>query len=100
MTYADLAAALHIFGFSEHDQLTAAQIRRRHRDLVKASHPDLPDQLPRSGSTIRQINAAAAILSDYVASYRITFSEDEFYRQNPDERLRMQFDNDPVWGGR
>jgi hypothetical protein len=34
----------------------------------------------------------------YLQTYRFCFSEEEFYRQNPDERLRAQFANDPVWG--
>ena len=97
MTYAELVAALHIFGYSERDRLTASQIRRRHRELVKANHPDR-----RQGETeepMRKINAAAALLKEYLDSYRVSFAEDEFYFQNPDELLRRQFLNDPVWGG-
>ena len=41
MTYAELKAALTVFGFSEQDQLTMAQIKRRHRELSKTNHPDL-----------------------------------------------------------
>lgn len=97
MTYADLKASLAIFGFDERDQLTLAQIKRRHRELAKASHPDLaPDAIAQN---MQCINAASSILFAYLQSYRFTFSEDEFYRQNPDERLRVQFANDPVWGG-
>ena len=33
-------------------------------------------------------------------SYAFSFSEDEFLNQNPDERLRQQFAEDPLWGGR
>ncbi|MFA7059559.1 MAG: J domain-containing protein [Pedobacter sp.] len=96
MTYADLKASLAIFGFDERDQLTMAQIKRRHRELVKASHPDVAnDAIARN---MQRINAASSILFAYLHSYRFTFSEEEFYRQNPDERLRMQFANVPGWG--
>jgi len=97
MTYNDLKTSLAIFGFNERDQLTLAQVKRRHRELVKSSHPDVtPDAVDQN---MQRINAAAALLFAYLHAYRFSFSEEEFYRQNPDERLRMQFANDPVWGG-
>lgn len=97
MTYADLVAALQLFGFSEHDQVTMSQFKRRHRELIKSHHPDLHDHT--SAPAMSRINAAAALLMDYLTSYRFSFSEDEFYRQNPDELLRMQFAEDSIWGG-
>jgi len=97
MTYAELMAALHIFGFSEADQPTMAQVKRRHRELVKSSHPDLAGDTGASPEAMQRINAAASILQDYLHSYRFNFSEDEFNRQNPDELLRVQFGSDP-WG--
>ena len=48
--------------------------------------------------TIRDINAAYRVLLDYIEEYRISFTEDEFYEQNPEERIRRQFMNDPLWG--
>lgn len=97
MTYADLVAALHLFGFKEHDLVTMSQVKRRHRELIKSHHPDLQGQ--SSDHVMSQINAAAELLMNYLQSYRFSFSEEEFYRQNPDEQLRMQFAEDPVWGG-
>lgn len=97
MTYVELTTALGVFGFSERDQLTMAQVKRRHRELVKSSHPDLTGETSAPSLDIRRINAAASVLQAYLRSYRFNFSEDEFYRQNPDERLRVQFGSDP-WG--
>jgi len=97
MTYAELKDALSVFGFSEHDHPTLAHVKQRHRTLLKAHHPDLAPQAHLA--TIERINAAAALVLTYLKDYRFSFSEDEFYRQTPDERLRMQFSNDPVWGG-
>lgn len=94
MNHAELKAALAVFGFSEHDRLTMAQVKRRHRELSRRNHPDLQGELP----AMQKINTAATILLSYLQHYRFSFSEEEFYRQNPDERLRMQFSNDPVWG--
>ena len=97
MTYAELVSALHLFGFREHEQVTMSQVKRRHRELVKANHPDLKGH--QSDLAMSQINAAAALLMDYLQSYVFSFSEEEFYRQNPEEQLRKQFSDDPVWGG-
>jgi hypothetical protein len=93
MTHAELKAALTDFGFSEHDRLTMAHIKRRHRELSKKYHPDLQGEAHQ----MQRLNNAAAILMSYLQSYRFSFSEEEFYRQNPDELLRMQFATDP-WG--
>jgi hypothetical protein len=46
---------------------------------------------------MQALNSAASVLMSYLQSYRFSFSEEEFYRQNPDELLRMQFASDP-WG--
>lgn len=97
MTYSELKEALAVFGWSESDILTMSQFKQRHRDLVKASHPDLKGV--DSSREMQRINAAAEVVQSYLDNYRFSFSEDTFYSQNPEERLRMQFANDPVWGG-
>ena len=94
MTYADLQKALRILGLGE--RATLKEIKARHRELVKRHHPD-------TGSTddtemIRQVNAAYRMVFDYVSAYRFSFAEDEFYEQNPEERIWMQFADDPLWG--
>jgi hypothetical protein len=93
MTHAELKAALSVFGFSEHDLLTMAHIKRRHRELSRKYHPDLQGEAHH----MQNLNNAASILLSYLQSYRFSFSEEEFYRQNPDELLRRQFAKDP-WG--
>ena len=93
MTHTELKAALTVFGFSEHDQLTMSQIKRRQRELSRKHHPDLRGETRH----MQDLNCAAAILAAYLRAYRFSFSEEEFYRQNPDELLRMQFASDP-WG--
>ena len=93
MTHAELKTALAVFGFSECDQLTMAHIKRRQRELSRKYHPDLQGE----AHLMQNLNNAASILMSYLQSYRFSFSEEEFYRQNPDEFLRMQFAKDP-WG--
>jgi curved DNA-binding protein CbpA len=96
MTFADLQKALDVFGIGERASLK--EIKARHRLLVKRCHPDagkMPDQ-----TAIREVNAAYRILLDYVDAYRFSFDENEFYEQNPEERLRQQFMNTPLWGSK
>jgi len=93
MTHVELIAALAVFGFSESEHLTMAQIKRRHRELSRNFHPDLQGEAHH----MQNLNNAASVLMSYLQSYRFSFSEEEFYRQNPDELLRVQFATDP-WG--
>jgi len=96
MTYAELCEALEVFGLS--GRATLKQIKQRHRELVRAHHPDHHDAT--DDEQITAINAAYAVLSAYCLSYRFDFSREEFLEQNPEERLRSQFASDPVWGGK
>lgn len=94
MTYAELQEALMVLGLGE--RATLKEIKARHRELVKRHHPDTG--ATDDPATIRQVNAAYRVLLDYVAAYRYSFVEEEFYEQNPEERLRRQFMDDPLWG--
>ncbi|MEJ2202020.1 MAG: J domain-containing protein [Desulfuromonadaceae bacterium] len=95
MTYRELQRALEILGLPERASLK--EIKYRHRKLVKRHHPDRhPEETPER---IREINAAYERVRAYCAEYRFCFSQEEFYEQNPEERLRRQFSQDPVWGG-
>lgn len=94
MTYADLKEALLVMDLGE--RVTLKEIKTRHKELVKRHHPD-------TGNTdepdmIRKVNAAYQVVLDYIAAYRFSFAKEEFFEQNPEERLRQQFADDPVWG--
>ena len=94
MTYAELQEALRILGIRERS--TISEIKSRHRELVKRYHPDAGNA--DGQEAIRHINAAHRVLLDYIEEYRLSFTEEEFYEQNPEERIRQQFMNDPLWG--
>jgi curved DNA-binding protein CbpA len=95
MTFKELQKSLEILGLA--DRVTMKQIKNRHRELVKQYHPDSSESA--NNDQIQLINAAYRILSDYLGTYRFSFSEEEFYIQNPEERLRRQFMDDALWGG-
>jgi curved DNA-binding protein CbpA len=79
-------------------RLFVKEIKTRHRELVKLHHPDTGNA--SDSEIIRQVNAAYKLLLDYVSRYRFSFAEDEFYEQNPEERVFMQFADTPLWGKR
>jgi len=94
MTYAELLEALKVLGLGE--QASLREIKDSHRVLVKCYHPDTGNT--GDSEAIRRVNAAYRVLLDYIAAYRFSFAEDDFYEQNPEERLRRQFADDPLWG--
>jgi curved DNA-binding protein CbpA len=93
VTFAELEEARRGLGLPE--RATLSEIRLRHRELVKRHHPDRGGD----GAELARVNQSWRVVQEYLAGYRFSFAEEEFYEQNPDERLRRQFMDDPVWGG-
>ncbi|MBT0666472.1 J domain-containing protein [Geobacter pelophilus] len=96
MTYNDLQEALRCMGLGE--RATLNDIKARHKGLVKRYHLDTGNT--DESEMIRQVNAAYQLLLEYVTAYRYTFTEDEFFEQNPGARIWKQFADDPLWGKR
>lgn len=97
MTYEEFLDALGVLGLGE--RASMAEIKMRHRILVKRYHPDHSREENTTEMAAR-VNQAYRLVQAYCAEYRYLFSEEEFFEQNPEERLRRQFEPDPVWGGR
>lgn len=93
MTYADLQQALKIFQLP--GRATLGEIKARHRELAKRHHPD--GGIAPDSEHMRQINASYRVLMKYCGEYRFNFSREEFWEQNPEERLREQFAPDTYW---
>lgn len=93
MGFEKLIEALKVFSLPE--QVTLAELRKRHRQLVKEHHPDHGNS---DSDLIRQIIQAYKLLRDYCANYRYSFSLEEYLQQNPEERIQRQFYDDPIWG--
>jgi curved DNA-binding protein CbpA len=94
MTYEELTKSLEILGLPE--RVTLGEIKRRYRLMVKEAHPDAKKEAPPE--SFQMIHTAYRTLMEYAEAYKISFSEEEFYEQNPEERLRKQFQDDPLWG--
>jgi curved DNA-binding protein CbpA len=96
MTYQVLKQALAELGLLS-EQASLSEVKRHFRRLVKLYHPDKGEAA--DPERMRRINEAYKLTRDYCENYRYSFSEDEFYRQNPEAHLERQFATDPVWGG-
>ena len=96
MTFAELQESLRVLGLGERS--TLREIKTRHRELVKRHHPDTGNA--SDPEMIRKVNVAYRVVFDYVSEYRFSFAEEEFYEQNPEERIWRQFADDPLWGKR
>lgn len=90
MKYEEFQSALKTLKLS--DRASLDEIKARHRALVKQHHPDRSEGNPEK---IREINAAYAIVTAYCRNYRFSFSQKEFYEQDLQERLRIQFGQEP-----
>ena len=97
MTHKDLLEAIEVLGLPKQSSLK--EIKRCHHTLVKQHHPDSDGKGDGNPDTIRKINAAYKLLRSYCDNYRFSFDHDTFLLQNPEERIREQFYNDPIWGG-
>ena len=95
MTFEELDQARRLF--SLHERATLREIKNRHRALAKRFHPDQVEN--GDPEQMRQVNAAYRLLIDYCTGYRFSFAHDEFFEQNPEERLREQFAQDAIWRG-
>ncbi len=93
MDYEELKKAQEIFGLL--DGVSLKEIKKRHRELAKKYHPDSGGG---NAEFMKEINEAYKILLGYCESFRYSFSEEEYYRQNPEELIRKRFMNDPIWG--
>jgi hypothetical protein len=95
LTYQELQQARELLGLGERASL--AQIKARYRLLAKQHHPDSRQQ-PVDPEAMQRLNAAYGLICRYCETYHFSFSQEEFFEQNPDERLRWQFATDPLWG--
>ena len=94
MTYDDFKIVLEIFGLDD-SRVTVKEIKTKHRELVKKYHPDAGS---KDTDHIKKVNAAYKLLLGYCENYKLSFSQEEFYKQNPQEHLRNQYMEDPLWG--
>jgi len=93
MTYKKLRSAVRTFGLGE--RATLGDIKARYRQLAKHHHPD--GGIAEDSEEIYRVIEAYRVIMEYVGDYRYCFSEREYLEQDPEERLRRKFGEDPLW---
>lgn len=80
-----------------------AEIKKKHRQLVKKWHPDQCQKDPAiCEEKTKEINKAFKIIKNYCSNYLYSFAKGEILANLPrdiqsDERLKRQFGDDPIW---
>lgn len=97
MNYEEFEWAKKIFGISI--PIPYKKVEKKYKEKIREAHPDvsaLPKEEAEKKST--DLNKAFSILREYCLNYRIDFSEQEYFKQHPEERMQRGFLNDPQWG--
>jgi len=81
-----------------------ADIKKKHRNLVKEWHPDqCKTEKENCSKKIEEISWAYQIIKEYCDNYLYSFRKTEILKNLPrdiqnKEKLKRQFGNDPLWG--
>lgn len=71
---------------------TLMQIEKKYKDSIKSFHPDVSGaDAELSKQKAAELNRAIGIVRDYCRHYRFDFSEEQFYDQYPEERIRKMY---------
>ncbi len=94
ISHRDLARAAAILKLGE--SATLEEVKEAYRKLAKRYHPD---SASRDGDPEKfmEISFAYKIMTFYASSYKMEFSEEAFFKQFPEEKLRKKFLSDPLW---
>jgi len=76
--------------------ITYSKIRKRYLQFIKKLHPDQSSSKENEKLTADLIHAWE-IIESYCENFKYEFSEDEFFRQYPNEKLKKRLSEDPLW---
>jgi len=82
------------------EDATRGEIRDAYRRLANRYHPDKSRDKKGNPEKMKEINRAYSIMISYCDSYRFPFSREEVEKMNPELRLRRQFSEDWLTGGK
>ena len=94
----EIDKARKILGLREEASLQ--DIKTAYRNLSKKWHPDSckEENKQKCADKMKEINEAYGIIMEYIEDYKYPFSAKKISADNPEERLKKQFGNDPFWG--
>lgn len=97
MKFEEFEWAKKIFGITI--PITLKRLEKKYKERIREVHPDVSDLPPEeSKRQSAELNQAFKILKEYCLNYRIDFTEEEYFRQHPEERMQRGFFNDSQWG--
>jgi len=67
---------------------TNKELKKRYLELSKIYHPDMQTG---NEDKFREVNEAYKILKNYMENFAFELSEEEFYTQRPELKLKKQF---------
>ena len=90
-SFDEIDGARKLLGLSE--SATLREIRAAYRRLANRYHPDKHSgtSVDEAGETMKRLNAAYKLLTDYCASYKYSFREEDVARAYPQDEYLRQF---------
>lgn len=82
------------------EKATLAQVKSAYRILSKKWHPDKCKKKDSElcHKKMKEINRSYKIILKYIEDYRYSFAKEKVIEESPEERWKMQFGSDPLWG--
>ncbi len=84
-TYNDLREAIKILKLLSYSD--NKDLKRKYKEISKQTHPDAGG----SAEEFAKLQRAYEIVKDYIENYKYDFSKEEYYKQNPQEKIVEQF---------
>ena len=77
-----------------------SEIKTAYRCLSKKWHPDRCKKGEQDicHEKMKEINKSYKTVLGYIDDYRYSFAEEKIMEDDPQERWKKQFGDDPVWG--
>jgi preprotein translocase subunit Sec63 len=88
-SFEEIDGARRLLGLSE--AATLREIKQAYRRMVKKYHPDVARGIDGADEKTSELNHAFRILSDYCASYRFCFTEQDVRRTYPEEQVTERY---------
>jgi len=70
---------------------TLKEIKQAYRRMVKHHHPDVARESDGADEKTSELNRAFQLLSEYCASYRYSFTEEDVHRAYPEEQVTDRY---------
>ena len=88
-SFEEIDGARRLLGLGQN--ATLKEIKQAYRRMVKRHHPDVARESAEAEEKTSELNRAFQLLSEYCASYRYSFTEDDVRRAYPEEEVTERY---------